>query len=97
MEEADKEWFMEVFEETKKMAKRYPGYLASGTVHVSDFSKEAIAILSMQASGLTINEIAENMGVAPRTVKYHAAENYKKLGAKGKADALQKARDMNLL
>lgn len=97
MKGADKKWFIKVLEETEQMANRYPGYLVSGTVNIADFSKDAIAILRMQASGMTINEIAEKMGIAPRTVKYHAAENYKKLGVKGKTDALQKARGMNLL
>ena len=32
-----------------------------------------------------------------RTVKYHAAENYRKPGAKVKTDAVQIARSLNLI
>lgn len=94
---ADQKWFQKVLVETEQVANRYPGYLSNGMVCRADFSEEGIKVLRLQASGETINEIAEHMGISPRTVKYHAAENYKKLGAKGKADALQKARGMKLL
>lgn len=94
---ADPEWFKQVLAETKILAERYPGYLLSDAAQRKDFSETALKILKMQADGYSIKEIAENLDMAERTVKYHAAENYRKLNAKGKTDAVQIARSLNLI
>jgi len=96
-EGADAKWFQKVLKETKVVAERYSGYLKIEMAQPADFSENSLTILRMQAEGYSIKEIAASLGASERTVKYHAAENYRKLEAKGKTDAVQKARSMNLI
>jgi len=96
-EGANGEWFARVLKEAERNAALYPGYLNSETVRLSDFSDTAIEILSLQAAGKNIREIAEILGMSERNVKYHAAENYRKLEAKGKTDAVQIARRLHII
>lgn len=91
------DWFERVKAETARMARLYPLYLKRQVAELSDFSKNAITILRLQADGLSISEIAKKLGMKPETVKYHAAQNYKKLGASCKGDALLIARSLKLL
>lgn len=92
-----KEWWGKLIKEARQVAKYYPGYLNAQCVSSSDFSENAIQILKMQAEGMTIRQMADILGLAENTVKYHAGETYRKLGAKGKADAVQKARSLKII
>jgi len=94
---ADVSWFRTVLNETISVSERYPNYLSSDIVQPSDFTEIAMSILKLQAEGFRIKEISETLDISERTVKYHAAENYRKLNAKGKTDAVQIARSMNLI
>jgi len=96
-ENADATWFSKVKNETEMIAKYYPAYLSGASIQPADFGDVAMSILRMQAEGFSIKEIAEQHDLSERTIKYHAAENYRKLNAKGKTDAVQKARNMNLI
>ena len=96
-EGADKAWFERVFTETERMNRCYPGYQSENKADLSVFSEIALAVLRMQADGLSTKEIADQLKISQRTVKYHASENYAKLGAKGVVDAVQIARSMHLL
>jgi LuxR family maltose regulon positive regulatory protein len=93
----DLDWYMQLLKEADDMALYYPAYLKR---HISDtlnFSANAIEVLRLQAEGLSINKIAEKMGLKPDTVKYHAKENYRKLGVSGKTDAVLMARSVGIL
>ena len=94
---ADLRWFERVLAETKLLAERFPGYLLCDAAQRKDFGETALKILKMQANGCSIKEIAARLDMSERTIKYHAAENYRKLGAKGKTDAVQIARSLNLI
>jgi len=94
---ADAKWFESLMSETKLVAGQYPNYLSSGVVTAAEFSPQALEILRMQAAGKTLKEISAELGIALRTVKYHAAENYAKLEANGKTDAVQKAKQLKLI
>lgn len=94
---ADKKWLASLWKETGKMAVRYPVYLKSRLAKAPDFCDTALAILRLQAEGMSINRIAQELSMKPATVKYHTQENYRKLGASGKADAVLAARDLGLL
>lgn len=94
---ADKAWFERVVAETERMNRWYPSYQSENKADLSDFSDMALAVLRMQADGLSTKEIADELKISQRTVKYHASENYAKLGAKGVVDAVQIARSMHLL
>lgn len=96
-ENADRKWFEVVKKEAEQIGERYPGYLVCDSVQPKDFTETALSILRMQSDGLSIKVIAERLDLSERTVKYHASENYRKLGAKGKTDAVQIARSLNLL
>ena len=93
----EKEWWKKVYTETEKIANYYPGYLNAENAAIKDFSEHAIRILQLQAEGMTIRQIAQTIGLAETTIKYHAAENYRKLNVKGKTDAVQKAKSLKII
>lgn len=95
--EKEREWWEQVYAETEKVAKFYPGYLNAENASFTDFSEHAIRILQLQAEGMTIRQIAQTIGLAERTVKYHASETYRKLNVKGKTDAVQKAKSLKII
>lgn len=92
-----KKWWNQIYNETEKVAEYYPGYLNSKSVSIKDFSENAIRILQLQASGMTIHQIAQTIGLSEATVKYHAAENYRKLNVRGKTEAVQKAKSLKII
>jgi len=54
-------------------------------------------VLELLASGRSNGEIARDLHVTVGTVKAHASNIYRKLGAKGRAEAVFKARKLDLL
>lgn len=90
-------WFKRVLEETQKTARRYPGYLLPRTAIREDFSDTALKILHLQSDGLSATQIGERLNIKPDTVRYHIKENYRKLRASGKAEAIAAARDLGLI
>ena len=93
----DTPWFGQMLEEAERMAKQYPRYLNSGQVVAGDFAPAALEILRMQAEGKSIREMAEALKLTERTIKYHSSENYRKLGVRGKTEAVQKAKSLHLI
>lgn len=93
----DKKWLASLLEETGKMAVRYPVYLKSRLAKAPDFCDTALAILRLQAEGMSVNRIAQELSMKAATVKYHTQENYRKLGVSGKADAVLAARNLGIL
>ena len=91
------EWFAQVMEETAHMSRLYPNFLKGMGVDVSAFSETALQVLRMQAAGYTAREIADQLHITQRTVKYHASENYRKLDAKNLVDAVQIAQTLHIL
>lgn len=94
---ADAKWFDRLLKETQNVANRYSGYLSNSAATRADFSEMALAVLRLQSEGKNAAQIAQALCLTERTVKYHASENYRKLGVKGKTEAVQKARSLNLL
>lgn len=90
-------WFNEVLEKTMHMARLYPNYLKGTGIDVSAFSDTALEVLRMQAAGYTTKEIAAQLHITQRTVKYHASENYRKLDARNLVDAVQIAQTLHIL
>ncbi len=93
----DSEWLEKVITITKRAAVYYPSYLKGQKAAAADFSKLDLDILRMQADGYSVTEIAKMLEINSRTVKYHVQENYKRLGASGKAEAILTARNLKLL
>ena len=93
----DREWLRRLFSGTEMMARRYPLYLKKRTATAADFGETALTILRLQADGLSVNQIAQRLEMKPFTVSYHIKENYRKLNATRKADALLAARGLGIL
>lgn len=87
------EWFAQVLDETTHMSRLYPNFLKGMGVDVSAFSETALQVLR----GYTAREIADQLHITQRTVKYHASENYRKLDAKNLVDAVQIAQTLHIL
>ena len=79
------------------MPRRYPGYLSPRNAAREDFSSTALEILRLQSEGLSATLIAERLGMKVDNVRYHIRENYRKLGAGGKAEAIAAARGLGLI
>ena len=90
-------WFSQVLDKTTHMARLYPNYLKGTGIDISAFSDTALEVLRMQAAGYTTKEIAEQLHITQRTVKYHAGENYRKLDARNLVDAVQIAQSLHIL
>jgi LuxR family maltose regulon positive regulatory protein len=56
-----------------------------------------LEIVRLIAAGLRNQEIAEQLSVAPATVKRHVANAYAKLGARHRVEALARARELGVL
>jgi DNA-binding NarL/FixJ family response regulator len=54
-------------------------------------------VLQLIASGSTNREIAERLFISPHTVKDHASTLFRKIKAKNRADAIQRAQRLGLL
>lgn len=61
---------------------------------LSEREREVLAVL---ASGRTTSEAARDLFVSVGTVKSHTANIYRKLGAKNRAQAIARARELGLL
>jgi DNA-binding NarL/FixJ family response regulator len=53
-------------------------------------------VLSLLATGATNREIADKLYLSPHTVKEHASALYRKLGARNRAEAVQRAERLGL-
>ncbi len=90
-------WFSQVLDKTTHMARLYPNYLKGTGIDISAFSDTALEVLRLQAAGYTTKEIAQQLHITQRTVKYHAGENYRKLDARNLVDAVQIAQSLHIL
>ena len=61
-------------------------------VHVRNLS-----ILKLQAEGMSRADIAKRLHMTEANVKYHMAQNYKKLGVKNKAGAVMEGKKRGLI
>jgi two-component system response regulator DesR len=65
----------------------------SGAPSLTDRERE---ILGLVAEGATNREIAEALFLSPHTIKEHTSTLYRKLGARNRADAVQRAQRLGL-
>ncbi len=63
----------------------------------TNLSKREITVLEQLSSGVTYGDIAENLFVAEGTVRKHVENIYRKLQVHNKLEAVQKARNQNLI
>lgn len=100
-EGVDEAYWQEVLGKTRAMAEDYPLYLSTnapaalpGAVQLSE---RALQVLRLQDRGLTRSEIARQLQLSERSVKYQCEQAYHKLGTSNKVEALAAARKLNLL
>lgn len=100
-EGVDEAYWQEVLGKTRTMAEAYPLYLSTnapaalpGAVQLSE---RALQVLRLQDRGLTRSEIARQLQLSERSVKYQCEQAYHKLGTSNKVEALSAARKLNLL
>jgi two-component system response regulator DesR len=61
------------------------------------FSEREREVLALIAAGSTNREIAERLYLSPHTVKEHTSALYRKLHARNRAEAVQRAQRIGLL
>ncbi|HEV2812625.1 MAG TPA: LuxR C-terminal-related transcriptional regulator, partial [Solirubrobacteraceae bacterium] len=66
-------------------------------VEGDDLSERELQILRLLATDLSQREIGNELYVSVNTVKTHARHIFRKLGAAGRADAVEQARQAGLL
>ena len=72
-------------------------WLNSDFVYIGDAYDKALKILRLQAEGLSVEKIAEKLGLSKAGVKYYNQETYKKLGVNNRTAAVAEARNRRLL
>ena len=60
-------------------------------------SERELTVLEELAEGRSNKEIAAKLNVSPNTIKAHVARLFEKLGAKRRADAINRARELAIL
>ncbi len=72
----------------------FPPKLAQPAPLLSEREREVLELIS---AGSTNREIAQQLYLSPHTVKEHTSALYRKLGARNRADAVQRAQRIGLL
>lgn len=93
----DQAFQKQTFLECERMARYYPAYLKEKVPGNIVLSGNGLKILRLQAEGYSMEKIAEILCISKSTVKYHSQENYRKLGVKGKAAAVNEARNRKII
>lgn len=97
MNEYDKEWLKQIKNIALMVANRYPDYLKTEQEEYAKLSKTERQIIVMMASGLKNDEIAYQLGVKLRTVKFHASNIFEKLKVSNRQQAINRAREIGYL
>ena len=74
-----------------------PGRLGAQKQLEDPLSERELEVLSILASGKTNSEAAGDLFVSVGTVKSHTGNIYRKLGARNRAEALNRARELGLI
>lgn len=95
--EIDDLYFGKICRETTYVANANPVHSNSGINMNIKLTEKGLTVLRLQANGYSQSEIANSMAVSVDNVKYHIKQNYKKLGAANKTEAVLIARTLGLL
>ena len=83
--------------EVHRSCEHYIKMLKQAEGIASLLSAREAQVLALMAQGLKRSEIAQRLYIMPGTVKIHLEHIYNKLEAKNKLDAVNKARNLNLI
>jgi LuxR family transcriptional regulator, maltose regulon positive regulatory protein len=64
---------------------------------MADFSERELAVLRLLASSLSQREIGSTLFISVNTVKTHSKSIFRKLGVATRADAVARARELDLI
>lgn len=95
--EYDAEWIKQIKNIALMVANRYPDYLKTEQEEYAMLTKTEKQIIVMMASGLKNEDIAHQLGVKLRTVKFHASNIFEKLKVQNRQQAINRAREIGYL
>ena len=81
----------------KKQARKGPVTRADEPALVEPLSERELEVLGLIAKGLSNQEIAQQLFISLRTVKWHTGNIYGKLAVKNRTQAVAKARTLGIL
>lgn len=87
-------WLGRVLTRTRTSA---PFQLNQAALNSLKITKREHTVLERLAHGHSNKEIADQLHVSPNTVKTHVSKLYDKLGVKQRVQAVQKAKDLDLI
>ncbi len=79
------------------MTLSYAGRILSSFLPNNPLTERELEILHLLASDLSAQEIADELIISPHTFHTHRKRIYKKLGAHGRFEAVQRAKERDLL
>lgn len=80
--------------EVKRYAQMYPDYLKPPSLPVQSLTHAEKQVLRLLVRGIKNTEIAQELGVSMRTVKFHTTNIYAKLNVKSRASAIAVSRKL---
>lgn len=87
----------QVRKECEYMASLYPMYLKEKPDGTITLSAAQVKVLRMQESGMSVEQIADALGLSKAGVKYYNQQTYKMLGVNSKSQAIFEARNRGLI
>ena len=81
----------------RQAAKEKTGMPDLGAELPESLSERELEVLRLLNSRLSVPEIAEELMVSPSTVRTHVRVIYSKLGVHGRLEAIQRARELELI
>lgn len=80
--------------EVKRYAQMYPDYLKPPNLPVHSLTHAEKQVLRLLVRGIKNTEIAQELGVSMRTIKFHTTNIYAKLNVKSRASAIAASRKL---
>lgn len=72
-------------------------HVASGSLSIEPLSDREVEVLALIAQGLSNQEIANELYISLRTVKWHTSNIYQKLGVKNRTQAVNRSRKLGII
>lgn len=91
------DWLKQIKGVALMVANRYPDYLKTEQEEYAVLTKTEKQIIVMMASGLKNDDIAYQLGVKLRTVKFHTGNIFEKLKVQNRQQAINRAREIGYL
>jgi two-component system response regulator DesR len=87
---------LEIAEVVRTVGEGKEAFSAAGAGNAPVLTDREQEILALVAEGATNKEIAGTLFLSPHTIKEHTSSLYRKLGARNRADAVQRAQRLGL-